>query len=229
MRGFVVILSAPSGAGKSTICRQLLQRNPRLLRYSISCTTRAPRPGEKDGQHYFFIDRDQFRQKVKENAFLEWALVHDEYYGTPRSFVEATTGKGHNVLLAIDVQGAMAIKKQWPEAVLVFVFPPSWRALRGRLDRRRDAKDSVEKRLKAAKQEVLWADRYDYWVVNDRLPKAVRRIEAVLTAEAMKPVRARAVPQVAALLGHGPHASRGKRRAESRAQATNQAPGLPAY
>lgn len=199
MRGFVVILSAPSGTGKSTLCRRLLQRSDKL-RYSISCTTRAPRPGEKDGQHYFFLSKEQFDEKIREGEFIEWAKVHDEYYGTPRSFIEETVSRGLSVLLAIDVQGAMNVRKNWPESVLIFVLPPSWRALRGRLARRKDAKDSVEKRLRAAKQEVLWSERYDYLVVNDRLDKAVRRIEAILTAESLKAPRQKHHPVTAAAL-----------------------------
>lgn len=184
-RGFVVILSAPSGTGKTTLCRRLLERR-KDLRYSISCTTRPPRRGEKDGRHYFFLNRRQFRRRAREKELLEWALVHGEYYGTPRRFVEETTSRGLSVLLAIDVQGAMSVRRHWRDSVLVFVLPPSWRALRGRLARRRDAEESVEKRLRAAKGEVRWAPRYDYCVVNDRVPKAVRRIEEILDAEALR-------------------------------------------
>jgi guanylate kinase len=188
MRGLVLIISAPSGGGKTSICKRLLQKH-KNLRASISCTTRSPRAGERDGKHYFFLSRKQFQQKLDEGQFLEWAQVHDEWYGTPRAFVENVTEQGQDIVLAIDVQGAMSIRKLWPEAVLVFVLPPTWRALKGRLIRRRDAWASVEKRLKAAKKELTWAPKFDYCIVNDRLFKATRRVEEILASEKLRSKR----------------------------------------
>jgi guanylate kinase len=184
-KGTLVILSAPSGTGKSTICRKLLQKR-KDLRYSISCTTRQPRPGEKDGKHYFFLTRDEFKRKIRRSEFLEWAIVHDEYYGTPRRFIEETLNTGASIMLAIDVQGAAAIRRKMPDAVLVFVTPPSIEALRERLAARRDASESVAKRLANSKDEMSAAKNYDYIVVNDDLEKAVEHIEAILVAESLK-------------------------------------------
>ena len=189
--GLLVIISAPSGTGKSTLCRLLLKRN-RNLRYSISCTTRAPRPGEKSGVHYFFLTHEEFRSKERRGEFLETAVVHGERYGTPREFAQGAVARGQSVLLAIDVQGAASIRRQWPECVRIFVLPPSMAELRERLARRKDAEESVEKRLANAREELKSAPLYDYCVVNDRLPVAVRQIEAILTAETLKPGRQRA-------------------------------------
>lgn len=184
-KGFLVILSAPSGTGKSTICRKLLARR-KDLRYSISATTRDPRPGERDGKHYFFIDRAEFKRRIARNEFLEWAIVHDQYYGTPRSFVEGSTSEGMSVLLAIDIQGAAAIRRKMPESVLIFLAPPSIEALRERLTARKDASESVAKRLAAARAELAAAKNYDYLVVNDELERAVNQISSILTAEGLK-------------------------------------------
>ncbi len=184
-KGTLVILSAPSGTGKSTICRKLLQKR-KDLRYSISCTTRQPRPGEKDGKHYFFLTRDEFKRKIRRSEFLEWAVVHDEYYGTPRKYIEETLQGGSSIMLAIDVQGAAAIRRKMPDAVLVFVTPPSLESLRERLAARRDSSESVAKRLANSKDELSAAKHYDYIVVNDDLEKAVEQIEAILTAESLK-------------------------------------------
>lgn len=187
-KGFLVILSAPSGTGKSTICRKLLQRR-KDLRYSISCTTREPRPGEKDGKHYFFVDKEEFKRRIQGNEFLEWAIVHDHYYGTPRKHVEESTGEGFSVLLAIDIQGAAAIRRKMPDAVLIFVTPPSIEALKERLAARKDASESVAKRLANARAELAAAKNYDYIVVNDELERAVEQISSILTAESLRTSR----------------------------------------
>lgn len=187
-KGALLIISAPSGAGKTTICRKLLARR-KDLRYSVSCTTRAPRPGEKDGKHYFFLTREDFKRKIARSEFLEWAMVHDEYYGTPRHFVEDAIKHGGNVIMAIDVQGAMSIRRKHPAAILVFVLPPSMDALRSRLAHRRDAQDSVAKRLANSRGELAAAKDYDYIVINDDLEKAVEQISCILTAETLRTSR----------------------------------------
>ena len=187
-KGAILIISAPSGAGKTTICRRLLAQR-KDARYSVSCTTRAPRAGERHGKAYFFLERDDFKRKIARHEFLEWAMVHEEYYGTPRRFIEDAVASGRHVLLAIDVQGALAIRRKMPSAVLVFVMPPSIDALRERLAARRDAHESVAKRLVAARAEIAAAKDYDYVVVNDDLDAAVAQIDSILTAETLRTSR----------------------------------------
>ena len=187
-KGALLIISAPSGAGKTTICRKLLARR-KDLRYSTSCTTRSPRPGEKNGKHYFFLSREDFKRRIQKHEFLEWALVHDEYYGTPRSFVEDQLKHGLNVIMAIDVQGAMAVRRKHPAAILVFVLPPSMDALKSRLAGRREEPASASKRLANSRGELAAAKDYDYVVVNDDLEKAVDQISSILTAESLRTAR----------------------------------------
>ncbi len=187
-KGALLIISAPSGAGKTTICRKLLASR-KDLKYSVSCTTRRPRPGEKDGKHYFFLSREDFKRKIRRGELLEWAMVHDEYYGTPRRFVEDQIVHGRNVIMAIDVQGAMSIRRKHPAAILVFVLPPSMDALKARLAGRRDATEIVAKRLANSRGELAAAKDYDYAVVNDDLARAVKQISCILTAETLKTSR----------------------------------------
>ncbi len=189
-KGMVVILSAPSGTGKSTICREILHKRRDCVA-SVSCTTRLPRKDEKDGRHYFFLSREDFKKKIHRGEFLEWAMVHGEYYGTPRRFIEERTGAGVNVLLAIDVQGAFSVRRRISDAVLIFIQPPSWDSLKKRLSARREAPASIKKRLAAARAEMEAAENYDYIVVNDDLGKAVEQVESIITAESLKAVRAR--------------------------------------
>ncbi|MHB2025763.1 MAG: guanylate kinase [Elusimicrobiota bacterium] len=181
-----VILSAPSGTGKSTICRRLLKRDGDV-RYSVSCTTRRPRAGEVDGKHYFFLSRDEFQKKIKRKEFLEWAPVHEEYYGTPKRFIEDCLSRGKCALLAIDVRGAFAVRKNIPnDSVLIFVAPPSLGSLKKRLTARREGLSSLKRRLAASPSELKAAEKYDYIVVNDHLHKAVGEIESIIAAEKLK-------------------------------------------
>lgn len=187
--GFLLIISAPSGTGKSTVCRKLLERDP-SLRYSISATTRARRPGETHGRHYFFLGRPDFQRRVRAGGMLEWAEVHGNFYGTPKRFIESSIRRGEVVVLAIDVQGAAAIRSRRRDAVTVFLLPPSWASLEQRLLHRRDSQDSVRTRLANARQELRRAREYDYWVVNDSLDEAVRQVEAVILSERLRSSRA---------------------------------------
>ncbi len=187
-KGLLFIISAPSGTGKSTVCRKLLGKR-KDLRYSISCTTREPRPGEKNGKHYFFLSKEDFKRKIARNEFLEWAIVHDHYYGTPRSYIEQTVKESFHILLAIDVKGAAAIRRKIPESILIFLAPPSIETLKERMAARRDASDNIAKRLANSKGELSAAKNYDYLVVNDDLEKAVHQIECIITAEALRVAR----------------------------------------
>ncbi|MFA6003132.1 MAG: guanylate kinase [Elusimicrobiota bacterium] len=187
-KGALVIISAPSGTGKSTVCRRLLQRR-KDLRYSVSCTTRAPRPGEKNGRHYYFLSAEEFKRRIQRHEFLEWAMVHGQYYGTPRSAIEDAIKHGQWIMLAIDVQGAAAVRRKMPDCVLIFLVPPSWEELRSRLAGRRDDADSIATRLNNARGELAEAKRYDYIVVNDDLDRAVDQVESIIMSESLKTSR----------------------------------------
>jgi len=152
--------------------------------YSVSMTTRTPREGEKDGVNYFFTDNDSFEKLLEKDAFLEYAKVYDHYYGTPKDYVFNRMDEGHHVMLEIDIQGAMQIKKAYPDAVCIYVVPPSLEILSRRLrNRRTDSDEVIQKRLDKARTELDWIDKYDYLIVNDDLETAVSKAKAVITAE----------------------------------------------
>ena len=179
-RGNIFVISAPSGAGKTTLCRALLGKYPRLV-YSVSVTTRRPRPGEKNGRDYYFVNRKEFNQMVRDGELIEWAQVHDHYYGTPRKFLEKCLARGRSVILDIDVQGGINIKKHFPESVLIFIMAPSWKILRQRLSLRGDTdENTVRKRLRNARREVRFKRFYDYVVINDTVDRAVNNIYRII-------------------------------------------------
>lgn len=185
-RGILIVLSGPSGAGKGTICAALRQQLPNLV-YSVSMTTRAPRVGEEEGVSYFFRDKEEFQRLIKEDAFLEYAQVYDNFYGTPKQHVMDLLSEGKSVILEIDIQGAMQVKERFSEAVFIYIVPPSLDILSNRLrDRGTDAADVIDKRLSKASSELALAHRYDYIVVNDVLPDAVEKVASILRAEACK-------------------------------------------
>jgi len=177
----VVVISGPSGVGKSTICRRLLGRIPDAF-LSVSCTTRTPGPGEVDGKDYWFIDRQQFEDGIRSGRFLEYAEVFGNLYGTPREPIQKAIQQGKVVVLEIDVQGGSQVKKVFPEAVLIFIMPPKEQALEDRLfGRAREDKATMERRLQQARKEIDAARRlYDHFVVNDELDKAVDEIVTII-------------------------------------------------
>ncbi len=186
-RGLLVVVSAGSGAGKSTLCRMLLKRRQNLV-FSISATTRMPRPGEKDGKDYFFVTEAAFLAMRQRHELAEWAKVHGlDYYGTPRAFLERMRAQGKDVLLDIDVQGALQVKRAYPEAVLIFITTPSFAELERRLrSRSSETEAQIRQRLADSRHELKYRGQYDYNVVNDRLPLALKRLEAILNAESLK-------------------------------------------
>lgn len=176
----LVVLSAPSGGGKSTICRLLLERNPDF-RVSISATTRAPRKTEKEGVHYYFLSEKDFFDKVEKGEFIEYAEVHGRYYGTLKSDVKRLQEKGYTVLFDIDVIGALNIKKQYPEAMLVFIRPPSLEELKRRLrNRQTDDEAEIRHRLERLPLEYARAEFFDYDIINDNLMTTVDQIEQLI-------------------------------------------------
>lgn len=185
-KGILIVLSGPSGAGKGTICAALRKEMPNLV-YSVSMTTRLPRVGEEEGVSYFFRGKEEFEELIKEDAFLEYARVYDNYYGTPKQHVMDLLSQGKSVILEIDIQGAMQVKERFSEAVFIYIVPPSLDILSHRLrDRGTDATDVINKRLSKANSELALAHRYDYIVVNDKLDDAVLKVASILRAEACK-------------------------------------------
>ena len=181
-QGVLLVISGPSGAGKGTICNLLREKID--LGYSISITTRAPRKGEVDGVNYFFKTVDEAKEMIAKDELLEYAEVFGNYYGTPRKFVLDQLAEGKNVLLEIDIQGALQVKERYPEAVLVFIVPPSLEELERRLrGRGTDAEEVILKRLAGATHELSFAKEYKYLVVNDTAELAMEKVRAIVLAE----------------------------------------------
>ncbi len=181
-KAFLIVVSGPSGVGKTTLVDRVLG-NDRTLRESISTTTRAPRGDEAEGTHYFFVSRERF-ETMKDGELVEWAEVHGEFYGTPRKFIEQELEVGHAVVLNIDIQGGNSVKKVFPDAVMVFIFPPCFKTLEKRI-RARGADENIDihTRLETARDEIKASKDYDYIVINDDLDTAVAQLEAIVTAE----------------------------------------------
>ncbi len=181
-KGKLFVISAPSGAGKTTLCNMLRQEFSDIA-YSVSYTTRPPRPGETDGVHYCFVSKEAFKLKIEQGDFLEYALVHGNYYGTSRSEVEKRLTAGQDILMDIDPQGAMQLKEKFDRGVYIFIMPPSLDTLRVRLTLRSDTRESMETRLRNAVGEIGYKDRYDYVVVNDDLGQAYKELSAIYKKE----------------------------------------------
>ena len=189
-KGVLIVLSGPSGVGKGTVCKELLARNPQV-KLSVSATTRAPRPGEVEGVSYFFKTREEFERMIAAGEFLEYMDVFGmNYYGTPRAYVEQQLAEGNDIVLEIDVKGAMNVKRLCPEAVLVFIAPPSMETLKKRLvGRGTETAEAVERRTQEAFAEMKLLPEYDYAVVNDVLEDAVCSVETIIKAERLRVCR----------------------------------------
>ncbi len=182
-KGVLVVVSGFSGAGKGTVMKALLEKYDNYA-LSISATTRNPRPGEKDGEAYFFRTREEFEQMIEEDALLEYAKYVENYYGTPRAYVEQQLENGKDVILEIEIQGAMKVKEKIPQAVLVFVTPPSMDELKNRLiGRGTETMDVIESRLKRASEEAEGIEDYDYLLINDNLDVCVKDLHHLIQSE----------------------------------------------
>lgn len=182
-RGSLIVISGPSGSGKDSICERLKEYNDNFW-VSISCTTRKPRQGEEDGVNYFFLDKDTFEQKIDDDDFLEYALYNGNYYGTPKSKINEYLNSGIDVLLVIEVQGALKIKHSIKEAIFIFIMPPTMKELIVRLKKRgTETNDKIVERFKKAYKEINEISKYNYVVVNDDIDDATRKVNAIITAQ----------------------------------------------
>lgn len=188
-KALLIIVSGPSGAGKGTICEELLKNNSRI-KGSISATTRKPRAGEKDGANYFFISENRFQHMISEQKFLEYAVVYGNYYGTPKQYVMNNLQNGNDVLLEIDIVGALQIKNKFKDAVFIFILPPSLEELKNRIvGRGTESPSDIEKRYDAAVSEIKQVIKYDYVIINDDVSDAVQDVEAIVRAEKCRVLR----------------------------------------
>ncbi|MBT1279687.1 guanylate kinase [Thermoanaerobacter sp. CM-CNRG TB177] len=182
-KGLLIVLSGPSGAGKGTICKALMEKE-KDLKLSISATTRQPRSGEIEGKNYFFKSEEEFEKMIENDSFLEWAKVYGHYYGTPKDFVLKNLDEGNDVVLEIDIQGALKIKEKFPEGVFIFILPPSMEELKNRIKKRgTETEEEIIKRFKSAYEELNYVSRYNYVVINDSVEEAVEKINAIIIAE----------------------------------------------
>ncbi|MNW40004.1 guanylate kinase [Fontibacillus panacisegetis] len=185
-KGLLIVLSGPSGVGKGTVCNQLRQRLPELV-YSVSATTRQPRLGEENGVNYFFKSREQFLEMIENDQLLEHAEYVGNFYGTPRDFVEQTIESGKDIILEIEVQGALKVKEKFSEGIFVFLLPPSLDELKGRIQGRgTENQATIDHRMSVAADEISLLENYDYAVVNDEIDLACQRIQSIITAEHCK-------------------------------------------
>ena len=186
-KGLLIVISGPSGVGKGTVRKALFEREGHDLTYSISMTTRKPREGEVNGEDYYFVSYEEFERQIAIGNLLEYAKFVGNYYGTPYDKIEEQLNKGHEVVLEIEVQGAMQVKEKMPDAVFIFIAPPSYKALSDRLHRRgTESEEVIKERLEKAEREIGIAPHYDYIVINDDVDNAADRIMAIIRAEHAK-------------------------------------------
>ena len=188
-KGLLLVVSGPSGAGKGTICKALLNKNDKI-KLSVSATTRKPRNGEVHGVNYFFIEKEEFTTMIENGEFLEYAQIYDNFYGTPKSAIIECLEKGQDVILEIEMQGARQIKEVYPEGVFIFVLPPSLEELKSRIvGRGTETQEEIEKRFSCAFEEINQIVNYDYFIVNEDIEKSVNDVEAIISAEKNKVTR----------------------------------------
>ena len=185
-KGLLIVISGASGTGKGTVCKELLARESGIA-YSVSATSRAPRAGEEEGREYYFRTREEFEQMIADGAFLEYADVYGNYYGTPLAPIEKRRAAGEDILLEIDTQGALNVMKRCPDGTFIFLLPPSLEELHRRImGRGTESEESLARRLAAARDEILLGKRYRYAVLNDAVEVATERIQTILAAERMR-------------------------------------------
>ena len=195
--GLLIVLSAPSGAGKTTICREILRMFPDV-RFSVSTTTRPPRPGEVDGKDYHFVSKEEFRERIDRGEFIEWVENYGQLYGTSKKTMDSFLERGHDLILDIEPRGAKAIREHYPRGVFILILPPSLSELKSRLAKRGESAAIMERRLRTALDEIREALWYDYVIFNERLDEAVDRFRAVYIAERCR--RERHAERIAAFL-----------------------------
>lgn len=187
-KGLLIVISGPSGTGKGTVCKKLLEKNDIWM--SVSATTRIPRKGEIDGVNYYFLTKKDFESKIKNKDFLEYAEVYGNYYGTPKGRALEAIEQGKDVLLEIDIQGALKVKKNYKEGIFIFILPPSMEELKHRIiNRGSETAESLTTRFKSAYKEINYISKYNYAVVNDTVENTVKKIESIITAEKCKVYR----------------------------------------
>ena len=182
-KGLILVISAPSGAGKTTLCKRLLQASSSFIS-SVSFTTRRPRRNEIEGVDYYFVSQKEFQKMIEKRRFIEWTEVHGRLYGTSANLLDQAIKEEKDVLLEVDVKGGAEIKKNYPQAVLIFLLPPSWQELEKRLtNRKTEGEEKVARRIKQAKREIEYAPHYDYFIVNDDINRALEDLLAIIQAE----------------------------------------------
>lgn len=193
-KGILTVVSGFSGAGKGTIMKQLLEEHPDTYALSISATTRAPRTGERHGKEYFFVSKEEFERMIREDELIEYAQYVNNYYGTPKDYVQRQLGQGKDVILEIEIQGALKVKEAYPDTLLLFVSPPNAEELKNRLvDRGTEEESVIDMRLSRAWQEAQGVEKYDYFVINDDLSECVQQVHSIIQNEHARAVRNQAL------------------------------------